>query len=103
MVTPHFVVVANIPGDSAVQDGDKWVWSCGMEMADQSVQGRDNAANQGGRPAALRKAHELHHDGDETLFVAAGNHDPTASFYFQDRVAWCSCGFDAESDVTPDD
>lgn len=100
--TPAFVLQANIPGDSAVEAGDKWVWSCGMEMVDQSVRGRDNAANRGGRPAALKSAHQLHHDGDDTLFVSAGNHDPTASFYFTEGVAWCSCGYDPDTDALPE-
>ena len=100
MVSPTKTVKdADLAVDKAVRSGAKHVWVCGMEMVDASIRGKDLGPV---CAAALREAHRLHHDGLETLFVRAGQHDPTASFYFQETIAWCSCGYDPETDVSPE-
>ena len=74
----NFVSALNLPDCKASRKSEKWIYTCGLEMVELSIKGRDV----GSKVRAFRDAHRVHHkDG----------HDPTATLYFTDKKAWCSC------------
>ena len=87
-----FVDALDLPTCKAGLVKDKWVYACGLEMADASIKGL-SADN--GRIITFQAAHIEHHTAKNRW--DGGAHDPTATLYFTTMDAWCSCGYDSDA------
>ncbi|KKN02081.1 hypothetical protein LCGC14_1121320 [marine sediment metagenome] len=93
-----FVDTVDLPNDKATLAAGKWKFSCGLEMVDESIKNTPDNHYVTKDAAIMQLAHTRHHDGLATDYVTAGNHDATATLYFQSQDgvlidAWCSCGY----------
>jgi hypothetical protein len=89
MAAPAFVTALDLPSCKGVLDAGHYKYSCGLEMADASIKGKDSGAV--GKATSFRAAHTVHH-GATNRWDGQG-HDSTATLYFTPTDAWCSCGY----------
>lgn len=102
MAGKDFRNTVDLPNDKAVRVGPKWIFSCGLEMVENSIKGIPSNHYVTKNAATMRLAHLRHHNSLDTEYVKPSqgeSHDPTATLYFQSRGgvlidAWCSCGYD---------
>lgn len=104
MTSRNFLDLVDHPSDRAVRAGARWVYSCGLELVEDSIKVTlsDHYVTRG--RDIIQRAHTAHHLGEATKYVRAGTHDIAATLYFQSRKneryenvlinAFCSCGYD---------